>query len=202
MNEYTFEQYDNARETRAWYERFLYEHNGSDWQRKLQFSIADLLTGNTPKAPNGEKTIISWYRIKYQGVLIGYADAKIHPIFNGRYVISDIWMIPRFRKQGHFHCSFPGLVKYTNAVGVCIVSAKYRLYGSWFESFGFEWVIACGTDPIQDSTKSLLLVVTRDAYKDMVRFTIRHTGGFGNPCSERGRILLEEVQTELRNENT
>jgi hypothetical protein len=202
MNDYTFEQYDNARETRAWYERFLYEHNGSDWQRKMKFPIADLLTGNTPTGPNGEKTTISWYRIKYQGVLIGYADAKVHPIFNGRNVISDMWIIPRFRKQGHFHCSFPALVKYTNAVGICIIWPKYRLYGSWFESFGFEWLTAFGTDTSDDPDNAVLFLVTRDAYKDMVRFMIRHGGGYGHPCTERGKILFEEIQRELGHENT
>lgn len=105
MADYTFEQYDDPGETRQWFEKFLHEHNGSDWEEKLKFSISDMLEGNFPVAENGEKTRIFWYRIKYKDVLIGYADAKIHPIFNGRKVISDVWIIPKFRHRGHsiFH---------------------------------------------------------------------------------------------------
>jgi hypothetical protein len=194
MNDYTFEQYDDARETRAWYERFLREHNGSDWQRNLKFSVADLLTGNLPKAPNGETTRIFWYRMKYKGVLIGYADAKIHPIFNGRKVISDMWIIPEFRKQGHFHRSFTALVEYTNAVGVCIIMPKYRLYGGWFESFGFDWLSAYGADPREDPERSVMFLITRDAYKDVVRFMIKYMDGHGYPCTERGKRVFEEVR--------
>lgn len=76
MSDYTFEQYDNARETRVWLERFLREHNGSDWRRKLEFSVGDMLAGNLPKAPNGERPKISWYRIKYKGALVGYAGRR------------------------------------------------------------------------------------------------------------------------------
>jgi len=200
MNDYTFEQYDNPRETRAWYERFLREHNGRDWQQKLEFSVAYLLAGNFPKAANGETVRIFWYRIKYKGVLVGYADAKIQPIFNGRKVISDMWIAPKFRNQGHFHRSFSALVEYTNAVGICIVMRKYRLYGGWFESFGFDWMSAFGADPSEDPEKSVLYLITRDAYKDMVRFIIQYADGYGYPCNERARRVFEEVQKELENE--
>jgi hypothetical protein len=204
MNDYTFEQYDNARETRAWLERFLREHNGSDWRRKLEFSVGDMLTGNLPKAINGETPRIFWYRIRYKGVLVGYADAKVQSIFNGRKVISDLWIIPRFRKQGHFHASFPGLVECTDAAGVCITRRRYELYGGWFESsFGFDWSLAWGRDPIGDPQNSTMYLVTKDAYKDMVRFMIRYAPpGYGVPSNERGRAVFEEVLRELENENT
>ncbi|MFL6605784.1 MAG: hypothetical protein ACJ8R9_31285 [Steroidobacteraceae bacterium] len=201
-NEYTFEHYDDPRETRAWFERFLLEHNGRNWQQKLKFSVTDLLTGNFPKAPNGETTRIFWYRIKYKGVLVGYADAKIHPIFNGRKIISDVWIIPMFRKRGHFHASFPALVEYTDAVGVCIMMSKYRLYGRWFESFGFEWLSAFGVDPSDDPEQSPGFLVTRDAYKDIVRFMLKFADGYGYPSSGRGKIVFEEVRKELENEDT
>jgi hypothetical protein len=201
-SDYAFEQYDNARETRAWYERFLREHNGSNWQRELKFSVSDLLTGNLPKAPNGETVRIFWYRIKYKGVVVGYADAKIQPSFNGRKVISDMWIAPKFRKQGHLHRSFPALVKYTNAVGICIVMPKYRLYGDWFESFGFEWLCAFGANASEDPENCVMFLVTREAFKDMVRFIIKYADGHSYPDTERGKRLFEEVKMELANEHT
>lgn len=201
MSDYTFEQYDNARETRVWFERFLREHNGSDWRRKLEFSVGDMLAGNLPKAPNGERPKIFWYRIKYKGVLVGYADAKVQPIFNGRKIISDMWIIPKFRNQGHLHGSFPVLVEHTNAVGICITRKKYELYGGWFESFGFDWSLAFGRDPIGDPENSTMFLITKDAYKDMVRFMIKYAGGYGCPSNERGKAVFEEVQRELENEN-
>lgn len=195
--DYAFEPYDDARETRAWYERFLREHNGKDWRRTLPFSLGDVLSGNLPKAPNGDTVKIFWYRIKYRGVLVGYADAKIQPIFNGRKIISDVWIIPEFRKRGHFHASFPALVDYTNAVGVCIVLRKYRLYGGWFESFGFDWMSAFGTEGGTDPHDPLLFLTTRDAYKDVLRFMIQYVEGHPPPPSERGRRAYEEVKREL-----
>jgi hypothetical protein len=200
MNDYTFEQYDNARETRDWYERFLREHNGSDWRRKLTFSIADLLTGNLPKSSNGDATRIFWYRIKYKGVLVGYADAKIHAIFNGGKVISDVWIKPPFRKRGYLHGALPALVRYTDAVGICIMLKKYQLYSGWLESLGFDWL--CEADLTDAPDNPLMFLVTRDAYKDMVRFMTKYADGIGYPRTERGRLVFEEVRKELENENT
>lgn len=200
MNDYTFEEYNNARETRAWYEKFLREHNGKDWRQKLEFSISDLVTGNLPKAPNGETVKIFWYRIKYRGVLVGYADAKIQPIFNGRKIISDMWIIPEFRKRGHFHVSFAALVAHIDAVGVCIMMPKYRLYGGWFELFGFDWMSAFGSHPSDDPEDMLVFLTTRDAYKDFARFMIKYVDDHPYPSSERGRVAYEEVRKELEAE--
>lgn len=197
-NDYTFEQYHDVHETRAWFEKFLREHNGKDWQRKLPFSVSDIVTGNLPTGPNGEKVQIFWYRIKHKGVLIGYADAKIHPVFSGLTVISDVWIIPTFRKQGHFHRSFPALVEHTRAVGVCLMMNKYRLYGGWFESFGFEWLFAFGSDPTEENPITFL--TTKEAYKTMIRFMIKHAGGQFCPATEKGRQALEEVTRELERE--
>jgi hypothetical protein len=201
MNDYTFEEYDDPRETRAWYERFLREHNGGGWRRSLRLSIGDLLTGNFPKAANGESPRVYWYRIKFKGDLVGYADAKTQPCFNSEKVISDMWILPKFRKQGHFHGSFRALVEYSNAVGICIRVAKYRLYGGWFESFGFDWLTSVGDDPGDASENSAVYVVTRNAYKNMIRFLLRYRGDSDLTCTERGRLLLEEVQNELDKEN-
>jgi hypothetical protein len=202
MNDYTFEQYDDARETRGWYERFLREHNGKNWRRKLKVSLADILAGNLPKSAYGETPRICWYRIKYKGVLVGYADAKIQPFFNGRKVISDMWIAPKFRKQGHFHRSFCALVEYINAVGICIVMPKYHLYGWWFEALGFEWQCGFADDPSDDSGNSPMYLVTKDAYKDMVRFALKYAPGQGVPDTERGQKVFEEVQKELENKDT
>src|SRR5262249_23508103 len=139
----------------------------------------------------------------HKGVLVGYADAKIHPFFSGQKVISDIWILPWFRNRGHFHRSFLDLVKYTSAVGLYIVQPKYELYGGWFESLGFDWITAFKTDPSDDPANATLFLVTRDAYKDLVRFVIKYDiGAQGAPSSERGRVLFEEVQRELENENS
>jgi hypothetical protein len=197
-SDYTFEQYDNAAETRAWFEKFLLEYNGRDWRQKLPVSLSDLVTGNLPRGPNGETVEIFWYRVKYKGTLIGYADAKIHPTFNGRKVISDIWMVPKFRRRGHFHRSFPALVEYTKAVGVCLMLDKYRLYGGWFELLGFEWLCAFGINPGEENPVTFL--VTRDAYKDVLRFMIKHAGGTVHPATGRGRLVFEEVVKELERE--
>jgi hypothetical protein len=197
-NDYTFEPYDSVRETRAWYEKFLREHNGRDWERKLPFSLTDMVTGNLPTGPNGEKVQIFWYRIKHKGVLIGYADAKIHPLFNGHTVISDVWIIPEFRHRGHFHRSFPALVEHTKAAGVCLLMNRYRLYGGWFESFGFEWLFAFGSDPAEENP--LTFLTTKDAYKAMIRYLIKHAGGHFCPATEKGRKMLEEVTSELERE--
>lgn len=196
-NDYTFEQYDNPSESRTWLERFLHEHNGKDWRRKLEFSVADLVSGNLPKGPNGETIEIFWYRILYKGVSVGYLDAKIQPIFNGRKVISDVWILPRFRNRGHFHDSFPALVEHTQAAGVCLMLDKYRLYGSWFESFGYKWLCGVGTHPGSTPENSPLFLVTRDAYKDAVRFLIKHVGGSFYPGSDAAKVIHEEVRREL-----
>lgn len=201
MNNYAFELYDDARETRAWYEKFLREHNGADWRRHLKVSLADLLAGNLPRAPNGETPKIFWYRIKYQGILVGYADAKIHPFLNGRKLISDMWIYPKFRHQGHFHGSFAALVEYTDAVGVCLLMRKLRLYGDWFELFGFDWVSALGADPSDDLDNSAVFLITRDAYKDMIRFMVKYAGGYGYPGTERAKAVFEEVQAELADDS-
>jgi ribosomal protein S18 acetylase RimI-like enzyme len=202
MDDYTVEPYDDPRETREWFERFLSEHNGKDWRRTLGFSVADLLTGEFPKAANGETTRICWYRIKFKGVLVGYADTKVHPTFNGRHVISDVWIVPKFRHRGHFHGAFTALVECTNAVGVCILTEKYRSYGGWYESFGFEWALPAGHYRGNDLERSPLFVTTRDACKDMIRFLITYFDGYLLPSSDRGKMLFEEVRTELENERT
>lgn len=197
-NDYTFEQYHDVHETRAWFEKFLREHNGKDWRRMLPVSLSDLVTGNLPTGPNGEKVQISWHRIKHNGMLIGYADAKIHPVFSGHTVISDVWIIPRFRHQGHFHRSFPGLVEHTQAAGVCLMMDKYRLYGGWFESFGFDWLFAFGTDP--DAENPITFLTTREAYKAMLRFMLKYRSGRFCPATDKGRRMLEEVTRELERE--
>lgn len=196
-NDYTIEPYDDVRETRAWYERFLREHNGTDWRDKLPFPLTDILTGNLPKAPNGETVKIFWYRIRYRGALVGYADAKIQPIFNGRKIISDVWMIPTFRRRGHFHRSFPALVEHTNAVGVCLMMRNYHLYGGWYEGFGFDWLSGFGSKASDDPEDTLVFLTTRDAYKDVLRFMIRYVEGHPAPSSDRGKVAYDEVRREL-----
>lgn len=202
VNDYTVEQYDNPRESRAWYEKFLREHNGRDWQRKLPCSVSDLVAGHLPRGPDGQTSRIFWYRIKYKGVLVGYADAKIHSVFNGSKIVSDVWILPKHRKQGHFHSSFPALVEYTNAVGICITMQRYRSYGGWFVPFGFEWLCAFGTAPSPDPENATVFLTTKDAYKDMLRWAIKYdTHGLSHPLTERGRMVFEEVKRELEQEN-
>jgi len=200
MSDYTIEQYDNASETRAWFERFLREHNGSDWELTLPVPIEDFLTGNLPKAVNGEVPRIFWYRIKYKGVLVGYADAKIQPPFNGRRIISDVWILPKYRKRGHFHACFPALVEATNAVGICIMWRKYAQYGWWFELFGFGWTFEYDDGSSSDSKNPLMFQITRDAFKDLMRFLIKYMGVMGHMFTGSVRVVFEEVQKELKGE--
>ena len=201
MDDYTFEQYEDARETRVWLERFLREHNGPHWRRKQRISIGDLLTGNFSPI-DGVKVKVIWYRIKFRGVLIGYADAKIQPYFAGRKIISDLWIYPKYRNSGHFHRAFPALVEYTAAAGICIARRKHDLYKHWYEWYGIEWVTQLGADPSDGAGDALLFVVTRAAHKDMIRFKIKQTGDYPRSDTERGRALIDEVLRELDNERT
>ena len=95
---------------------------------------------------------------------------------------------------------FPSLIERTEAVGVCLMMSKYYLYGDWYRSFGFDWLSAVGAGPSQNTDNPLVFLTTRDAYKDLLRFTIKHVKG--NFCldTERGQMVYEEVQRELAKE--
>jgi hypothetical protein len=130
--------------------------------------------------------------------VVGYADAKIHPPFNGRSIISDVWILPEFRRKGHFHACFPALVAATSAVGVCIMWKKYELYGWWFELFGFDWTFGYQEGATSDPQNPLMFQITRDAAKDFMRFVIKYMGGMSGSFTGRGRRLFEEVKREFR----
>ena len=190
MNNYTFEQYEDAAETRAWFVQFLEEHNGPDWEENLPFPLSDFVSRSTLPSLNGEPILISWYRIKCDSVLVGYADVKAYPLFNGRKVISDVWILPQFRNRGHYHRSFSALVNHTTAVAVCVSRETYRLYGEWYASFGFDHASAL-------FVPEPLFLTTKEAHRDMVRFLIKYVPGIC-PTSERSRAVFEDVKRELR----
>lgn len=75
---------------------------------------------------------------------------------------------------------------------------KYRLYGGWFESFGFDWLFAFGTDP--DAENPITFLTTREAYKAMLRFMLKYRSGRFCPATDKGRRMLEEVTRELERE--
>lgn len=100
-----------------------------------------------------------------------------------------------------FHISFAALVEYLDAAGVYIMMQKYRLYGDWFELFGFEWLSAFDVSPLDDPEKLPVFLTTRDAYKDMIRFMLKYVAGVAFPSSERSRAVFEEVRRELADES-
>ena len=145
---YTFEYYDDKMETRGWFTRFIAEHN----DKKVMNEMG--MTAHSSATRVVTDNISKFIRIRHDGKIIGYA--RVH---DARKVvtISDVYVLHKYRKQGHYHRMFPNLAKFCDAQRVCLTEEKYDEYSDFYHNCGFKFCLRLVHNP------GLVHVATRKA---------------------------------------
>ncbi len=178
----TFEEYNNAVETRKWHVKFLKEHNQISLSAAHQLSTRTITTWASST---------KWVRIRRDGEVVGHARLTQPYIGLSHWCVSDIYIDKKYRGKGLFHIIMPDLLTWSGAEAVTLVQDKCDKYCEFYDSLGLTFIMAAEEHP------NLVRVMTPNVCADITIEAMKSGNATTDTMSDRLKILVNKRLAEV-----